>query len=108
MHSHNTSLSSEDGIEFTRQSTGVSSVPDDEPFFAILASNIDNIIDIIDGSNSINTNTVPTQYGKTIQPFGIARLKLVELLSYAIKVSNIKVSRELAVKKIFSKLMVFY
>ena len=72
----------------------------------ILADRIDDIIDIIDGSTPLEANTVATQYGKAIKPFGTARLRLVELLSHAIKLNHVKVNREIAMKKIFSKLMV--
>ena len=77
-----------------------------QPFLLALATNIDTIIDYIDGSNEIEAENIQTQYGKSIEPFGTARLKLVELLFYAIKFNRVKVNRELAIKKIFPKLMV--
>ena len=80
---------------------------EDQPFFAALANNIDNIIDYVDGSNQIEADNIQTQYGKSIEPFGTARLKLVELLSISIKLNHVKVNRELAMKKIFAKLMVY-
>lgn len=79
---------------------------EDQPFFAWLANNIGTIIDYIDGTKELHAESLNTQYGKTIKPFGTTRLKLVELLSFLIKLNNAKIDQVIAEKQTFTKLMV--
>ena len=51
-------------------------------------------------------NGYPTSFGAKIQPLGIIKLKLIEIILNAIRFNNIKISREIALQKIYPKLMV--
>ena len=77
-----------------------------EPFFAFLAKNLKKILSYIDGSHEIKPESIDTQFGKTIKPFGMTRLKLIDLLLYCTKSKSAKVITELALSKTFTKLEV--
>ena len=49
-----------------------------------------------------------TSFGATVQPFGITRLKLIEVILNSIRLNNIKINEEIALQKIYPKLMVQY
>ena len=51
-------------------------------------------------------NTYPSSFGAKIQPLGITKLKLIEIILNAIRFNNVKINREIALQKIYPKLMV--
>jgi hypothetical protein len=44
-------------------------------------------------------------FGGRIQPLGTTKLKLIEILLYAIKLNNVKINREIALQKVYQRLM---
>lgn len=76
---------------------------EDNLIFEYLAGVIGDINDYLQEDTS---NSYETTYGRTTAPFGTARLKLVEVLYYAIKLNVHKVCNELGLKNIYKTLMV--
>ena len=79
---------------------------EEEPFFGLLAQNIKKLINYIGGSEEPETKPIDTQFGKPVKPFGLIRLKLIELLLYAVKVNSAKVNQQIASSKVFLVLQV--
>ena len=72
-------------------------------FFKHLTENIRSIAGYL---GEDNVNEYITSFGARVEPLGITKLKLIEVILNLIRLNNVKMNREIALQKIYPKLMV--
>lgn len=49
-----------------------------------------------------------TTYGSELQPLGLSKIKLIEIIGNSIRLNNIKINQAVALRNYFSKIMVIF